>query len=225
MLKTDDEFEKLNEIIYDIHMSKSVTEYTDRVDKFHNYYKNKKIYKPVHDYITKQWLVTRFSRWQIFHTSPGYANTNSNIESFNKQIKLFTSKKKLSVFSMVDKVDEMIQYYSIHQKTFNEFPHYNEKLNELAVACDKGLFKKIDYKRFMYKNWTINRSEKACSCRMFLKKAICPHALAFSHLKDLNWFGPKFPSRSNEFVYRNKKGKKKGHRYKNSTAALMREDD
>ncbi len=44
MLKTDDEFEKLNEIIYDIHMSKSVTEYTDRVDKFHNYYKNKKIY-------------------------------------------------------------------------------------------------------------------------------------------------------------------------------------
>ena len=45
---------------------------------------------------------------------------------------------------MVDKVDEMIQYYSIHQKTFNEFPHYNEKLNELALACDKGLFKKID---------------------------------------------------------------------------------
>jgi hypothetical protein len=93
MLKTDDEFEKLNEIIYDIHISKSDTEYSDRVGKFHNHYKNKKIYKPVHDYITKQWLETRFSRWQIFHSPPGYANTNSNIESFNKQIKLFTSKK------------------------------------------------------------------------------------------------------------------------------------
>jgi len=24
-----------------------------------------------------------FSKWQIFHKKPGYANTNSNIEAFN----------------------------------------------------------------------------------------------------------------------------------------------
>jgi len=225
MFKTEEEFNILNDMIYDIHISKSKAEYEDRVKKFDKFYKNKSIYKQVHKYITKQWLESRFNKWQIFHSPPGYANTNSNIESFNKQIKLFTSKKKLSVFGMIDKVDEMVQYYSIHQTTFNEFPKYDNNINELAYKCDKGLFKKKDYKRYMYKTWTIDRIEKTCSCRMFCKQAICPHSLAFSHIKDLNWFGNSYTARSNEFVYKNKRGKKKGSRYKNATAALMIDDD
>ena len=52
----------------------------------------------VYKYICNQWLQGRWTNWQIFHTPPGYANTNSNIESFNAQIKNFTQYKK-KVFS------------------------------------------------------------------------------------------------------------------------------
>ena len=43
-------------------------------------------------------------------------------------------------------------------------------------------------------------------------------------MKDLGWFGPKFTIRSIEFVYKNKKGRKLGHRYKKATSALMIDD-
>ena len=62
-------------------------------------------------------------------------------------------------------------------------------------------------------------------CAQFLKKAICIHSLAYSHLKDLNWFGTAYSNRSNEFCYRTKKGRSKGHRYKKSTQSLMIESD
>ncbi len=92
MLKSDDEMTKLDEIIFKIHMSKSSEEYKERVEEFKKIYK-KKIYKNVYDYVTKQWIDSRFNKWQIFHSPPGYASTNSNIESFNRQIKGFTEKK------------------------------------------------------------------------------------------------------------------------------------
>jgi hypothetical protein len=34
----------------------------------------------------------------------------------------------------------------------------------------------------------------------FCKNLICTHSLAFSHLKDLSWFGPKYSKYSKEFV-------------------------
>jgi len=134
-----------------------------------------------------QWIANeRYHRWQIYHSPPGYANINSNIESFNRQIKGFTQKKKLSIFGILDKCSEI----------------------------DKSLFKKVTNIKFNYKRWIINKTEQTCSCRSFLKHAICPHSLVLAHIKDWNWFGPECQTRSNEFVYKNKKGAKKGSRYK-----------
>ncbi len=127
---------------------------------------------------------------------------------------------------MVDKCVEMVLYYSQEQYgRFNEFPKFNAKLKDAALKCDKGVFKKISYCKYSYKRWTINKTEKSCSCRGFLKHGICPHSLAFSHLKDLEWFGPKFSNRTNEFVYKNSRSRKKGCRYKNATSALMFDED
>ncbi len=199
MFKSDEEMTQLDDMIHSLHMSKSSQEYDVRVKEFKKTYKPK-LYKNVYDYITKQWIDNRFSEWQIFHSPPGFANTNSNIESFNRQIKGFTEKKRLSVFGMLKKCEEMVLYYSIQQNYFNEYPKYIAKLNTLALACDKGLFKKVSFKLFAYKTWTINRSDRTCSCRAFCKNAICTHSLAFSHLKDLSWFGPKYSKYSKEFV-------------------------
>ena len=57
---------------------------------------------------------------------------------------------------------------------------------------DQSLYKKITFNKFGFKQWEFNRAEKTCSCRGFLKHAICPQSLGFSHMKDLNWFGPKY---------------------------------
>jgi len=226
MVITEDEFEKFKLKLYYLHMSKTNSEFVERVSEFKIAY-NHKITKKAYDYMMTQWIDNaRFSKWQIFHSPPGYANTNSNIESFNRQIKGFTQKKKLSIFGMLDKCCEMVHYYSTSQKDkFNEYPRFLEKLNNHALKIDQSLFKKITSNKFSYTKWVINRTEKSCSCRGFLKHAICPHSLAFSHMKDLNWFGPKYQKRSNEFVYKNKKGSKKGSRYKKARSALEMDDD
>jgi len=148
------------------------------------------------------------------------------VESFNRQIKSFTQKKKLSIFGMLDKCSEMVHYYStVQADSFNEYPRYIDSLNNLAKKIDKSLFKKVTNIKFSYKRWIINKTEQTCSCRGFLKHAICPHSLALSQIKDWNWFGPKYQTRSNEFVYKNKKGAKKGSRYKKSKSALEMDDD
>ncbi len=40
-----------------------------------------------HEYFLKEWVYSRFHKWQIFWTDPGMSHTNSPIESYNKQIK------------------------------------------------------------------------------------------------------------------------------------------
>ena len=52
-------------------------------------------------------------------------------------------KKRLSVFGMLKKCEEMVLYYSIKQNYFNEYHKYINKLNTLALGCDKGLFKRL----------------------------------------------------------------------------------
>ena len=59
----------------------------------------------------------------------------------------------------------------------------------------------------------------------FLKNGICLHSLGYSHLKDLNWFGPKFSARSCEFAYINERGAKKGSAYSKAKAALVMDDE
>ena len=98
---------------------------------------------------------------------------------------------------MVNKCEEMIRYYLSQQRDkFHTIPKFNEKLNDFACKMDKGVFKKISSIKILYKNnHVINKLEKTCSCSYFLKKAICIHSLAYSHLKDLNWFGSSYSIR------------------------------
>jgi hypothetical protein len=226
MFHSEEQLEELQDIIYNLHVAKSHPEYLERVEAFRTKYKTKRTRK-VYDYMCKQWIDNhRFNKWQIYHSPPGFANTNSNIESFNRQIKGFTQKRKLSIFGMVDKCCEMVQYYSTEQgERWNIYPKFSTKLNEASIKLDKGSFKKIAVNKFSFKKWVINKTEKKCSCRGFCKHAICQHSLAFSHMLNLEWFGTQYTSRSCEFVYKNKHGRKKGRRYKKASSALTVDSD
>ena len=37
-----------------------------------------------HKYFIKQWVNSSFNNWQLFHTPPGFSQSNSPIESYNK---------------------------------------------------------------------------------------------------------------------------------------------
>ena len=227
LFKSECQYEELLKQIDNIHYSRSEKDFQIKVKEFKDNYSHKSL-KEVRNYVCIQWLDNpKWSKWQIYHSLPGYANTNSNLESFNRQIKIFTLRKKLSVFGMVNKCEDMIHYYSSQQReSFHIIPKYKENLNNVAIKMDKSVFKKISSLKILYKEkYLINKIEKTCSCAQFLKKAICIHSLAYSHLKDLNWFGTAYSNRSNEFCYRTKKGRSKGHRYKKSTQSLMFESD
>ena len=56
-------------------------------------------------YIEEQWFKGSFTYQQIFRNPPGFANTNSNIESFNTTVKCdFTGKRKLKMKSALKKL-------------------------------------------------------------------------------------------------------------------------
>ena len=61
--------------------------------------------------------------------------------------------------------------------------------------------------------------------RVLKKNAIYFYSLAFPHLKNLEWFSPKYTDGSNEFVFINNRGVKKGCRYKKASSVSMIEDD
>jgi hypothetical protein len=45
--------------------------------------------KSFHSYFEKQWIKSKFNKWSVFHSPPGFTTTNNPIESFNKTIKQF----------------------------------------------------------------------------------------------------------------------------------------
>jgi hypothetical protein len=92
----DDIYEELLADFRYIHMRISVIEYDGALEKFKKKW-NKKKYKKLYDYCTS-WFSGKFSKWQIWHNPPGWANTNSNFESFNATIKRdFSLRKQYSV--------------------------------------------------------------------------------------------------------------------------------
>lgn len=44
-------------------------------------------YPDVYTYIDEKWFSGVFNKWQIYHNEPGFANSNSSVESFNNTIK------------------------------------------------------------------------------------------------------------------------------------------
>ena len=151
----------------------------------------------MYQYINIQWFQGDFTLWQIFRRSPGYSCANSNIESFNATIKRdFTLRKRMNIKSVLEKMNEIIIYYSVHRKEFMTKPKFNSKLKEIALNIPSKNFEKVSKYRIKYVgekfDYIINLNEKTCSCRNYLKLAICHHLVAYSNQNKLNWFDTKY---------------------------------
>lgn len=224
---TKDQYQKLKFDIGQIHYSVSKDDYFCKLKKF-EVCCDQKGTSEVFKYMSKQWFYGNFSNWQIFNNPPGWANTNSNIESFNATIKRdYSLRRRYSVFGSVDIICTMIVYYSSHKKTFHITPKFDKDIKIYAKKCSIAKYTKISGDIFSYKDkFNINIRKRWCNCANFLKHAICGHILGYTYrygyLDDECWFGEKYQNRATDFHYNMKRGAKKhkSGRYKKSEKAL-----
>jgi len=230
---TKEEWFELRGILTDIHLSRNQKERDAEWLKFKDRYEPKKAKrakkgekKGVYEYVRDSWYESRFNKWMIYHTPPGFANTNSNIESFNATIKRdFFTRKRLSVLGCALKLEEVIKYYSSSDIEFNKYPKFNgdlQKKASLTSASDFvsfGKLFKLKSSSEKYDYHIINPEKKSCSCSIYLKKAICNHSLAYSNLFSLCWFGKSFSGKATKFFVKTKRGRLAG-REPNAKKAL-----
>jgi len=217
--------EEIKEDITKMHWARNEAEYNARVAEFKQKYQ--KNYKAMHDYINNQWLTGPFNKWQVFRNPPGFANTNSNIESFNASIKRdFTIRRRMSISvnGGLSKLKEIVVYYSNIGEPFEKQPPFCEKALELAKGISKKQFKMQGRQLVIYNGSNtsfkikLDNSSFSCDCKYFIKGAVCKHTVAYSMLYELNWFGLKYSKEPTKFACKAKRG-----RIPNAKKALIRQ--
>ena len=175
----------------------------------------------------------------IFRNDPGFANTNSNIESFNSTLKRdFTKRFKCSFARAIEKLFSTIIYYSNDDNPaniFNLIPEFDSALKVEALKINSKCFKLIRKDIVAYKGvknaYRIRLDDKrcwkssSCNCATFIKWAICRHIVAYSNANELDWYGAAY-RQPVKFVTKTKKGaipKKKIGRFPLAKKALIRE--
>ena len=187
------------------------------------------IYSQVHSdmykYIKKEWIDSNYCNWQIFRNKSGFANTNSNLESFNNTVKrIFTKRQTFYISGAISKIAEVILYYSANKHPFKDYPKHHPKVVEQAKKLTKDNFKHKERNivRYNGKNnkFTIRLDDLACynnascDCSGFMKEAICMHLLGYSNVHSLELCGPEYNVVPKSFSIQMKRGKPvKSNRY------------
>lgn len=213
----DEVYETLKEDLQDIHMSLNENEFKNNVSMFNSKYDN---YPDIVEYINEQWFKGIFNNWQIYHNEPGFANSNSNVESFNSVIKRdFTSRKRLNIIVALEKIAEVITYYSTKGPEFQIQPRYIKKIKSIAENFTSSNYKVIRKNKlvsYVGRNNSYilkldaNRYYKSvsCSCRTFLKIAICPHLIGYSFLNNLGLYSNYHEKKEETFGIKTKRGRR-----------------
>ena len=173
---------ELHGYIEKIHLSRSISEKKKQIQLFTDRYKvDEQLDDDLYEYVNKQWLEGAFNKWQIYHNEPGWANTNSNIESFNAAIKRdFFKRRRMTVIGAVHKIEEIIKYYSTNKKEFHILPKYSDKLDKFSLSKTLKDIKVIEKLSVSIKStvtnakYIIKLKDKSCSCCFWLKKNLCP---------------------------------------------------
>jgi hypothetical protein len=137
------------------------------------------------DYFVKQWVESDFSRWPIFQTPPGLAQTNSPIESFNNTIKQqFTKRLKNHIVSSLEIFVELIQYESTKDNLDFMVPKIPKAMKDQALQITNKLVKTstdcYEYKHYDGSIGSIDVKMKTCTCFKYMDKMVCKHLIAAS---------------------------------------------
>ena len=210
-----------------LHRSKTESAYKDYLVVFKNKYA--KNHKAMYDHIFDTWINSsdHTCRWQAFRNKPGFANTNSPLESYNSRLKTDYFKRIVrSIGGVLDVFkDEIIPFESENFKKCKPYPRYIKKTEDLAIKLTRKNLKKL-YKdtysytgvnnRFVIK-MNLPRYYKGyfCDCESFMKDGVCMHLVAFSWLVSPQPFYKNYCNDPKVFATSTKRG-----RHKNCKKAL-----
>ncbi len=143
----------------------------------------------LHAFAEKEWVFSKFWRWQTSHTPPGYYTpTNSPIESYNKDIKKTHTKNERLTVNALSRflIESIVKYESIHQKPFQWLAVPTEATIRLATskpfqAMPDGTYIFQSESSSCYRYARLNTIGHPCSCYYYLHKAVCCHVIALSN--------------------------------------------
>lgn len=176
----------------------------------------------MYDHIYSTWINTKdhTNKWQIFRNKPGFANTNSPLESFNSRLKTdFFKRVVRSVGGALAIIcDEIIPYLGDNCKKFRSSPRYSASTEKLALKLTKNNFKKKNNDVYSYNGVNNNYTLKFnlpkyykscfCDCCFFMKDGVCMHLVAFSWLYEKNLY-TNYSNKSKTFAICTKRGRHK----------------
>ena len=222
---TNSQYESLLVDIRYLHLRKTKEEFEKGLTVFKKKWNTNSTHS-IYEYCST-WFKGKWSKWQIFHSPPGWSSTNSNIESFNATIKRdFSLRRRYTVFGSVNVIKDIITYYSTNKEEFCCYPRFNQKTHERGKHYMAAKYKKNGvFQVSVMDKYIINIQNRKCSCRWFLKNAVCEHILGYCYKTKYDqecWFGPKYTGEPTNFAFNVKRGAKtkKIGRYKYSEKAL-----
>jgi transposase-like protein len=137
-----DDYDKVMDEIRSLHWSKNEQVFKKRWEVIGRRWS--KNFKWFYDYFVKYWI-KKNNHWRIYDSPPGYAKTNSPIESFNSSIKRdFTNRKRSSVLGFITKMAAIIKYYSDDQRVFATVPKPTDRMITESNTFKVGQFRKVN---------------------------------------------------------------------------------
>ena len=87
-----------------MHFSKDEVEFKRKWSKYSSMWLKVPSLVNFLNYSKKQWIDSQFNKWAVFHSPPGYSNTNNSLESYNKSIKAYFTNNEKMHFNPVFKI-------------------------------------------------------------------------------------------------------------------------
>ena len=134
------------------------------------------------------------------------------------------------------KIFELITYYSTEYCDFEEKPKYDKNIKNVAAFYTKNSFSVVrkdkiccqgrDSKHIILLNDKAAFFKCSCTCKYFVKSAVCAHLVAYSSLNGLNLFDKRYyKEQARKFKPLTKRGRKRVGRPKNAENALIRDEN
>jgi len=184
----------------------------------------------------ESWFTGEWSNWMIYHSKPGLANTNSNIESFNNVLKRdYFERRKVPMRTALTKLIECIVYYSTEFSEFKIQPLIKPNVLKLARGYSKDNYKivrrnknLVEYNGLSGSKYSLMFNSKnyhlgfGCSCPFFVKSAICSHIVGYDLVAELGIF--EIESDPKTFVMKTKRGRKKSNAVVNKIGKALEKE-
>ena len=171
-----------------------------------------------------------FCKWQLFQTPPGFAMTNSSLESYDEIKRLYTDRKTFAIQPLLPILASSLTYEAVKEhKSYNstiakasQISKARWLLNSVYCVLTLKSSKLIAGKRlvtysYSYKSvnkYEIEVSEECkcyecccCNCSYFLDKGMCVHLLACLIKEKISF--PGLEVAKAKFISKQKKGRQR----------------